>query len=355
VKFSTSLADLAETFFLKVYSRYSDRMLPKQSLRFRCLEDMRRFQDHAWLHAQGIYRPDCLAYRDAANLSAVITMEYHRIEKGLALPDRRRGASQDVVQRLIMAIGRQLDESGPSAEGAIGLRTLAVYFDETPTQYLDPATTGLLGRYDQIRERYAAEGPTAAEGGYHEVSAESILAHAGRNQTEFLLKRHSVRDFSQENVDPKTIKETVRIAMRAPSVCNRQAWSVYALTDRAKISAALAFQNGNRGFTDRVPLLFVIASDLRRFVSVEERNQAWIDGGLFSMNLALSLLAKEMGSCMLNWCATRDHDQALRRLLGIPDYEVVIMMMAAGYLPSVVKITASPRREVDAILQMCDS
>ncbi len=354
MKFSTSLADLAETFFLKVYSRYSDRMLPKQSLRFRCLEDMRRFQMHSWLEAQGIYRPEAAPSRDPASLSAVITMEYHRIEKGLALPDRRAGASQDVVQRLILAIARQLDEGQPSFEGAIGLSALVQYFEETPAIALSAETKALLPRYEELCEKYGAFDLLNVRGGCTELDSQEVLDLCGPQQVSFLTSRHSIRDFSQTAVDRVMIEELARIAMSAPSVCNRQAWHLYALTDRGKIRTALAYQNGNRGFTDRIPLLFIIASDLRHFVSAEERNQAWIDGGLFSMMLSLGLYAKGLGSCMLNWCATSDNDRSLRRLLGIPDHEVIIMMMAAGYLPEKIKVTASPRRETSAILSVVE-
>jgi nitroreductase len=114
----------------------------------------------------------------------------------------------------------------------------------------------------------------------------------------------------------------------------------------------LALQNGNRGFADRIPLLFIVAADLRRFVSVEERNQPWVDGGLFAMNLMLSLHSYGLGSCPLNWCASLLNDDRLRSLLNIPNHEVILMYVAAGYLPRELAVTESPRRSVESILSI---
>jgi hypothetical protein len=47
----------------------------------------------------------------------------------------------------------------------------------------------------------------------------------------------------------------------------------------------LSYQNGNSGFGHTVPALFVITSDMRIFEKSGERNQGWVDGGLFAMAL----------------------------------------------------------------------
>jgi nitroreductase len=347
-------SDLADKVFARCYLKYSGRMQLRQKLKFLFLVDFERFHEHSWLDAQGIYRNDVAASRDPASLSAVITMEYHRIEKGLALPNRREGASQDVVQRLISAISKQRNEGLPSFEGAIGLRTLTKYFEETPLSALNEETKALLPLYTLLNASYAKAGMLSEHGGYREIEASEMLRHSGASQIDFLKGRHSIRDFRQTPVDRSTINEITRIAMSAPSVCNRQAWHLYALTKRSIIRDVLTLQNGNRGFTERIPLLFIVASDLRHFVSAEERNQAWIDGGLFSMMLSLALYAKGLGSCMLNWCATYDNDNSLRRVLKIPDYEAVVMMMAAGYLPDRVNVTSSPRKDTNSVLTVFD-
>lgn len=341
-----------ENFSSCIHSKYGARLSPALFLRSRYFDDLQRFERSAWLDTNGIFSLESKPFRDPENLAAIITMEYHRLEKGLALPNRRIGAGQDVVVRLLQAIHAQFKLQGASDEGAIGLRTLDVYLEETPRENLKAETLEHLSLLTQLKNNYSVAGALGECGGYRDTTADEIRSYSGKAQVDFIRRRHSIRSYSEEPISAAVIHEITEIALSTPSVCNRQAWSVYALTEKELILKALAFQNGNRGFADSIPLLFVVAADLRRFVSVEERNQGWIDGGLFSMTLMLAIHAKGLGSCPLNWSATRENDRGLRQLLGIPEHEVVIMMISAGNLPEKFKVTASPRRDVASILKI---
>ena len=72
---------------------------------------------------------------------------------------------------------------------------------------------------------------------------------------EKMSKRHSVRDFSQEDVDEKIIKTAIKTAAYAPSGANQQPWHFVAIKDaeiKKRIRAAVeeeerAFYNGGGG------------------------------------------------------------------------------------------------------------
>jgi nitroreductase len=81
-----------------------------------------------------------------------------------------------------------------------------------------------------------------------------------------------------------------------------------------------------------------------------ERYQGWIDGGLFAMTLALALHARGLGACFLNWSVPSARDKQLRRLIGIPDSELVITMMACGHLKPRFAVPVSQRKPLDAVL-----
>lgn len=340
-----------ERIYYKMLVAQKYRQKNMDILRLRYFDDMNRFKAHSFYKAGGIFNPK-VSFHDPENLSAIITMEYHRLEKGLSLSNRKDGSSQDVIPRLISAIELQLSTSGHSPEGAVGIKCLELYFKETPQELLKPETIIALDLYHSVKSKYHEYISTNLHGGYKVLSASDIISLRNKDNESFLTSRHSIRNYQQKEVETETIEDVIRIALSTPSVCNRQAWHVYAITDRLEIKGALAFQNGNRGFTDLIPLLFVVTSDLRRFVSVEERNQGWIDGGLFSMTLMLALHAKGIGSCPLNWSATRENDLGLRKCLNIPDHEFVIMLISAGYLPDEVRFTASQRRDVADVLTM---
>jgi NADH-quinone oxidoreductase subunit A len=90
----------------------------------------------------------------------------------------------------------------------------------------------------------------------------------------------------------------------------------------------LARQSGNRGFGHTASHVLVISADLRAFVFAHERNQCWVDGGLFSMSLVYAFHALGLGTCCLNWSVAREDDRRLRRAAGLADHENVVMMLA---------------------------
>lgn len=166
---------------------------------------------------------------------------------------------------------------------------------------------------------------------------------------EFFFSRYSLREFRNEKVSEKVIKRAVSLAMKSPSVCNRQSWHVYHTADSHVIEAALKHQVGNRGFGDRVRNLLIITTDLKGFMSGEEHYQHWIDGGLFSMSLIYGLHSLGVASCCLNWSQTPSNDRKLRKLVDIKANHTVIMMLAVGWPDDKNKVCISARRPFDEV------
>ena len=158
------------------------------------------------------------------------------------------------------------------------------------------------------------------------------------------LSRYSVRDFSEEPVAPKIIDQAVVWAQKSPSVCNRQGTRVHAVKRRELICEIMELHGGTRGFTEQIDTLLVVTGDLEIFFGVGERNQAYVDAGIFSMSLLYGLHYQGVGSCSLHWCVTPSKDRELRQMVGVPDEEVIVMLIAVGSLPEKFKVAHSQRR-----------
>lgn len=257
------------------------------------------------------------------NLEAQLTKDYHRVEKGLALPEPKRPFGASVLNRLDMLI--------PVAEanGAVG----------TYVSYAQSARTALL----EWNEGMAVS---------DDISPVRETTAAGIDDVRrFFSSRHSTRDFDDRAVSLADLIEAVEMAINTPSVCNRQAWLVRLQLDREDIVRSLAFQNGNTGFTENIPALAIVTVDSQLFAGSGERNQGWIEGGLFSMSLVWALHGMGIDSCMLNMSLPNRRTDALRRELGIPDNELVIMMIAIGYGKEGHRVARSPRRNIAEVLR----
>lgn len=270
---------------------------------------------------------------------ARITRDYHRLEKGLALPAPRRGFGADVVQRLLRLMSAYRRRFGD--DDVIAIASGAMH-EHARFNGIDPDT-------DPALSKVMAAARSVDAGGTFEVGREEIHAAARMNLSAFFARRYSVRHFDPTPVDPALIRKAVEMAQKAPSVCNRQSGRVHVLQSDAKKVRALEYQNGNRGF-EVIPVVLVITSDLRCFLEASERYQAWIDGGLFAMSLNYALHSLGLGACMLNWSVDASTDSAMRAVNAIPEHESIIMMMAVGHLPDRFRVTQSPRRPLDEVL-----
>ena len=54
---------------------------------------------------------------------------------------------------------------------------------------------------------------------------------------EALLKRRSVRKFTEEAVSEEMIQELLHAAMSGPSACNKKPWEFYVVTNTEKLEA----------------------------------------------------------------------------------------------------------------------
>jgi nitroreductase len=216
-----------------------------------------------------------------------------------------------------------------------------------------PATSSnpiLFGCYGAARCEKGSDVLQAAIHPFYPLDQPQPHAFSRRTEKFFNLRR-SVRQFAAEPVTHEEIERAVRMAQRAPSVCNRQGAKVYAYTETAERSLVLSFQDGNEGFGNEASVVFVVTSDMSIFYKNGERNQAFVDGGLFAMALVFALHALGLGSCMLNWSKSPRQDASLRRALGIPESEVVVTLLVAGRLLPDFSVAASPRRSLGEVLK----
>lgn len=281
-----------------------------------------------------------------AQLRGRMLAKAHSIEKGLSMPDVRPffggAALKELCHLMTQYQAANLDLRDPVY--LKGRYALAAYLAFHAGRPLPDELAFILP--------FSADEPEALNGGVRVVSADDLRRRAKGDFREVVLSRHSIRTFSPQPVEPDLIDQAVRLAQQSPSVCNRQACGVVLVQDPEKHKAALEIQGGNRGFGHEVTSLLVVTADLSVFRDSKERNQAFVDGGLFAMTLMYALHHAGVGCCPLNWSADRHKDVRLRRLLGIADDTVIIMLLGVGVLKPQFSVAASPRRMMSDVVRV---
>jgi nitroreductase len=297
-------------------------------------------------YSSAVYRGDT-----DEKLHALITIHYHSIEKGLSLKSPRPGFGKVAIKNLLDHIDRYIKKYGPAPHLSAPLNALKAYtaFNKQHgivNQSLDANIQALE------RELNAGEIHNALPGGYISVTRDEIINSTRGIGLDFFCKRHSVRNFSETEVNLPLLEEAIRRAQRAPAVCNRQSGKAWILMGKDSVRRALNIQNGARGFADQVNKVIIITSDQCNFQSAGERYQSWIDGGLFAMSLIYAIHSLGLGSCCLNWSMEYAKDIELKKAFNIPQSETIIMLLAVGHIPETLSIAESARKPIAEVMRI---
>jgi nitroreductase len=272
---------------------------------------------------------------------------YHKIEKGLSLPNPKKKFGYYAVEHLVDILDKYVKLYSWDKTAKVSLNTLKVYIIFNKNHGLD--LKGLNERVMQLESTLRTNCET--QGGTTYITKQEINS-SSIDFKNFAYSRYSIRNFTDENVELDIIKEAVLIAQKTPSVCNRQSSRIYVYSDKKHQSEILKYQNGNRGFGHLANKIVIITSKLDHFITPGERNQSYIDGGMYAMSFIYALHSLGVGTCPLNLAINNQIEKKLKNVAKIDDSEVLIMMIAVGHIPDSLKVATSARRDVNDVLKV---
>ena len=283
-------------------------------------------------------------------LNSLIIRQSHGVEKALSLPSPEKNRGEATAEALISNSKIYYKKFGYDSTLGIALDNLSGYKSFNAESSLDSIKKiikkidiliNMIGEYD-IKSRVSIGGWTKKSKNDWERNASEF------DFKKFVSSRNSIRNFSNQEVNDEDIIESIRVAMKSPSHCNRQPWKVRIFKNDKK-NYILKYQNGNIGFSESIKTVLLITGTISSF-NHKERSAVWIDGGLFSMSLIYALLNNKIGSCPLNTQYTIFQENKLRKAAQLGDDEVPIMMLGLGYVKDDFVVANSPRKLINEII-----
>lgn len=289
---------------------------------------------------------------DKARVETRLAFDIHRLEKGLSHVDFRdgfgKGVLSEISKRMVL-----LEKADPRfMENPLYLQGLAVLHEYQSRHKKDGYDLSEVESLFPVRIWNAAfeyQPGAPVNAGSFVMNALSKKDNLSKGFVELAEHRYSVREYSSEPVPQELLDKVYEVSMKTPSVCNRQATRVYQITDSERVMKALKIQGGFLGYA-MPPVLLLVTSDIRAFMNNGERNEPFVDGGLFSMSLLYALEAYGLAACPLNAMFNLSQDRQTRELLDIPDYEFPVMYIAVGNFPESVPVCYSTRYEPEKIV-----
>lgn len=284
-----------------------------------------------------------------AALSEIIAT-YHIVEKGLTMPHRRLAFGRSAVLRLLRHVDEYESRYGNEESQITQAASVVVEYWLMHNKAIEDGRVDFDERFKMELEDFVKRHDCRVNVGQIHTTKEIFYKNKNSDFAIFARARHTLRHYENRELTVERITEAIKIALSTPSACNRQYCRVHCITDKAEIKKLLEIQGGNRGFGENADKLLIVTADLEGLLYPEERNDLYVNGGMFLMNLCYALFYQEIAHCVLNWSKTEEEDLALRAIISIKPSETVIAMLTCGETPEEFDVATSLKKNLNEIL-----
>lgn len=276
-----------------------------------------------------------------------ILRQTHIIEKGLSLSEPRKGFGIPKIMALFDMLDSYLNNGYPP-ESVPFQNALFVIKKYIEVQKKMGYTNQTLEERASEYEKYEGE---HFDAGVQHTSLDELKKQIQGSFPEFFNSRHSVRQFSDTEINVSDLEKAVQLAMKAPTACNRQACKVYFYSDKETNDRLGELIAGNTGFEKEVKHYLVVTADMSAFYDAFERNQIYIETGFFSMALVEALHYYGIGSCVLQNGEFKTKNKEFKKICGnIPESERITLFIAIGNYKDEFNYAVSKRKPVNTVL-----
>lgn len=251
-----------------------------------------------------------------------IMLGMHSIEKGMSFPKKKPNWGKSKALGLCTRIEKAFILYGDDERLQIAMSVLDNYVKD-PYSCKDDIVVSRISNLLKARfNRTVMAGVKPI--GYPQFTAtvDQIL--------DFYRTRTSVRYFSDEPISGEEFSKIEEVLNSTPTACNRQTCKTYAF--RGEICKKIIDnQLGDQGWCNNADTVFVVTANGSYFNSTYESKEAYIDGGMYAMNLCMSLHMLKIASCFKMFVRTPKIEKEFKEICNLPKNEIPIALLLAGH------------------------
>jgi len=151
----------------------------------------------------------------------------------------------------------------------------------------------------------------------------------GRQTVDYILGRHSVREFEPGAIPPEDVELLMEVLRWAPSAGNCQPWFFYVVENQA-VKSALAAAAYHQSFIEEAALVFVVCAEpersAARYGGRGRTLYCYQDTAAAVENLLIAAHMLGYGAC---WVGAFD-EAAAREALDVPDHLRPVAIVPVG-------------------------
>lgn len=275
---------------------------------------------------------------------ATLMVANHTLEKGITMPSRRLGFGYPKVRGIIANCRKYIkDYTSDHTEIQCSIDILKQYYNLHIENHFELPNDIVYGIQELMKSKLFETNLC-----YETTKSEYFTITD--NFKDFAHSRHSVRWYSDEKVPDELIINAIHLAQTAPSACNRQDIKVYVIAAEKK-NEVLTLQSGHAGWGHKADKILLITADMG-FWKCENRTSAFLDAGIFTMNLLYALHYYKICACTLNAHLSIKKQKKLRNFVGYSESEIPAVFVSIGNAPEKFMVTGSQRVEKEAIYRI---
>lgn len=307
---------------------------------FNTIEDFKLYLKHSIVfNKDGLHKIECQ-----------LILDYHSIEKGLLFKKTKPRFAQQRIINLHPRLALSLIKNNINrSQIRVAYQVMCEYYELHQQSGVDISDYYTQVQYEDYKLTLG-DAYTSKFKGAIDYLKDDFYSQVKADFATFSSSRKSVREYTGELVSSSLIEQAITLALNTPSVCNRQACKVYLLEDKVRIDKLLTIQGGLTGYTQNVNQVLLLTVDRNYFYTVGERNQFYIDGGMFLMNMLYALHFYKIANCPANWGKLVQEEKNLAGIVDLPESEKIICVVPIGVAKDEFRVTLSLRRELNEVL-----
>jgi nitroreductase len=278
--------------------------------------------------------------KDANKLYVDLFIRTHALEKGMSIGKVRYGFGKTKAKSLLKDLQLYLNLGGEKAFAIESASIIRKYIEFNKKGEADMSDiVSLLNDFLHKNAMSCTE-----EGGIYVLSHQDVKAKEKASFDVFSQSRFSVRDFGDIPINREDIEKALKLCERTPSACNRQSQHIHIYLNKADVEKIGKLQMGCNGFYEDMQGAILVCSDMR-FYNFQELNQAFVDGGLYAMNLMYALHFYDIANIPLTMAHKENYLNYFKKEMGVPEYERPVLLIGIGSYKDSWKVAQSNRKD----------
>ncbi|MBU0586373.1 nitroreductase family protein [Candidatus Micrarchaeota archaeon] len=144
---------------------------------------------------------------------------------------------------------------------------------------------------------------------------------------ECIMKRRSIRKYTDKAVDKELVEKLLSAGMAAPSAVNEQPWKFLVVDDKEKLNR-IADVHVHGQMLRSAAVAIIVCGDL----DLRKRPDYWVqDCSACTQNILLAATDSGLGSVWTALYPSEERIEAVRKLFGIPKNIVPFCIIPLGY------------------------